>query len=507
MCYHFAENFIYPVFRLFVYFLLPSISAIYIFNWWYSDIYVTKKYRSKGHSWRSIQSPKSIPYNTLCSVCGRLMMSAVGEFCERCALSACRGCKKLSEKNNPCRVLSISPNEPFLHHWVKVGAVCEDCNLSTDTDVGYDFFCCWCQQIKHFSTGEPSKDEVCNFGNSRSMIIPPSQVKISRTGQISVTPPDWDDWQPIILVGNPISGGGTGDEVLSLFRGLLNPIQVVRLSKKGLQSALNWIPSSARIIVAGGDGTVSAVVSTITNMNIADRPPVGILPLGTGNDLSRVLGWGGSCPAPLSPFKFLNDIRNATVQPIDRWSVTVGRRKLFAYNYLSIGVDARVALDFHRARLHPLYLRGSQSINYLIYLCLGTQQVLSQDCHGLEKLLELHMNNNVIALPPLQALLLLNIPSWGAGVDVWNAGADQSVAKQSMNDGKLEVLGINSSFHIAKLQIGLSQPIRLGQASSITIKIKNRVPMQVDGEPWEQNPCEIQVEQMGTALVLSKTSD
>lgn len=54
-----------------------------------------------------------------CSVCGRLMLSAVGEFCERCALSACRDCKKLSEKNNPCRVLSISPNEPFLHHWVK----------------------------------------------------------------------------------------------------------------------------------------------------------------------------------------------------------------------------------------------------------------------------------------------------------------------------------------------------------------------------------------------------
>lgn len=136
----------------------------------------------------------------------------------------------------------------------------------------------------------------------------------------------------------------------------------------------------------------------------------------------------------------------------------------------------------------------------LIYLCLGTQQVLSQDCHGLEKLLELHMNNNTISLPPLQALLLLNIPSWGAGVDVWSkfiliilfkinllnhlfycftlryckdAGADQSVAKQSVNDGKLEVLGINSSFHIAKLQIGLSQPIRLGQATSITVIIYN----------------------------------
>ncbi|GFY37375.1 ATP-dependent DNA helicase, partial [Trichonephila inaurata madagascariensis] len=35
------------------------------------------------------------------------------------------------------------------------------------------------------------------------------------------------------------------------------------------------------------------------------------------------------------------------------------------------------------------------------------------------------------------------------------------------DDGLLEVMGVYSSFHIAQLQIGMSEPLRLGQARSI----------------------------------------
>jgi diacylglycerol kinase (ATP) len=48
------------------------------------------------------------------------------------------------------------------------------------------------------------------------------------------------------------------------------------------------------VIVCGGDGTVMWVVEQIVKMkiNIHDIP-VGIIPIGTGNDFSRALGWGG----------------------------------------------------------------------------------------------------------------------------------------------------------------------------------------------------------------------
>ena len=46
---------------------------------------------------------------------------------------------------------------------------------------------------------------------------------------------------------------------------------------------------NAKILACGGDGTIGSVINfmKLNDMN----NPVGILPLGTGNDLSRVFGW------------------------------------------------------------------------------------------------------------------------------------------------------------------------------------------------------------------------
>lgn len=40
----------------------------------------------------------------------------------------------------------------------------------------------------------------------------------------------------------------------------------------------------------------------------------------------------------------------------------------------------------------------------------------------------------------------------------------------STSDGMVEVLGIVSSFHIAQLQMGLSKPVRLGQAKLVKVR-------------------------------------
>lgn len=73
---------------------------------------------------------------------------------------------------------------------------------------------------------------------------------------------------------------------------------------------------------------------------------------------------------------------------------------------------------------------------------------------------------------------------------------------QSISDGVLEVMGIVSSFHMAQLQVGLNKPIRLGQAKNVKIVIKASFPVQADGEPWIQHPCELNINSQGQANML-----
>lgn len=48
---------------------------------------------------------------------------------------------------------------------------------------------------------------------------------------------------------------------------------------------------------------------------------VGVLPLGTGNDLARVLGWGSACDHDANLPQMLERYEQATTKMLDRWSV------------------------------------------------------------------------------------------------------------------------------------------------------------------------------------------
>jgi diacylglycerol kinase (ATP) len=68
-------------------------------------------------------------------------------------------------------------------------------------------------------------------------------------------------------------------------------------------------------------------------------------------------------------------------------------------NYLSIGVDAKIALEFHRKReeffarkennftslKNQLYFLSPRSRNHVWYAKFGAKEVLEHSCKGLEK--------------------------------------------------------------------------------------------------------------------------
>jgi diacylglycerol kinase (ATP) len=127
---------------------------------------------------------------------------------------------------------------------------------------------------------------------------------------------------PLLVFVNSRSGGQLGGYLIHMFRQNLNPLQVVDLHKTDPKVALRqfcgtYFPITTfrlpdcpcetdtfffivselprvRILVCGGDGTVAWILQTMESLSgDTPKPPVGILPLGTGNDLARVLGWGG----------------------------------------------------------------------------------------------------------------------------------------------------------------------------------------------------------------------
>jgi diacylglycerol kinase (ATP) len=106
---------------------------------------------------------------------------------------------------------------------------------------------------------------------------------------------------------------------------------------------------------------------------LAAPPPVAILPLGTGNDLARVLNWGsGYTDEPLT--KILSKVVESRTVKMDRWKITTQPnleiidnvcinennnedkdsineiKNDVMNNYFSLGADAHVCLEFHERR-------------------------------------------------------------------------------------------------------------------------------------------------------------
>ena len=78
----------------------------------------------------------------------------------------------------------------------------------------------------------------------------------------------------------------------------------------------------------------------------------------------------------------------------------------------------------------------------------------------------------------------------------------------SCQDGLLDIVSIRGAFHLGQIKVGLSNAQRLCQCRRVTIKIKKKVPVQIDGEPWRQPPSTIKIERKPDgALMLHRSSD
>lgn len=101
-----------------------------------------------------------------------------------------------------------------------------------------------------------------------------------------------EERQPLVLLVNPTSGGGKALKILPRVEASLDarrvPFRVVRTRSldHGVDKALAATGAGELPVVISGDGMVGAVGGALAG----GETPLGVVPVGRGNDLARVLG-------------------------------------------------------------------------------------------------------------------------------------------------------------------------------------------------------------------------
>jgi diacylglycerol kinase (ATP) len=170
---------------------------------------------------------------------------------------------------------------------------------------------------------------------------------------------------PTLLLLNGQAGAKLAGRVRAYLEGVAagsDDVSIVDLAETAPELALRSFGArhpTFRVLVCGGDGTASWVLGAIEQCGLTGwdgapyRPAVGLYPLGTGNDLARVLGWGKSVRLDTLSDLF-STLDAARVRLVDRWLVhgtlPEGASARRMCNYLSIGLDTQAALSWARLK-------------------------------------------------------------------------------------------------------------------------------------------------------------
>ncbi|UMM30605.1 hypothetical protein L5515_012410 [Caenorhabditis briggsae] len=295
---------------------------------------------SGHHHWTETNHPRP----TFCNYC-REKLNGVpwhGYTCDVCKVKAhrkCRDsvtepCKWTNQSSIPQHLQFISPENTLLpHQWMEgnlpMPAKCSVCEKPCGSVRKLvDYRCIWCGCCVH-DTCIAQLARSCSLGHSALSVISPLALKsVNPNGTALLREEAYGGdglpgGSPLIVLINAKSGDSQGQRIIKKFRRILNPIQVFDIIATGPDFALTFFSQleSFRVLVCGGDGTVGWVLSAFDRLNLHSKCQLAILPLGTGNDLARVLGWGHAFYDDTLLPQVVRTMERAHTKMLDRWSV------------------------------------------------------------------------------------------------------------------------------------------------------------------------------------------
>ncbi|XP_048015750.1 diacylglycerol kinase delta-like isoform X2 [Megalobrama amblycephala] len=292
------------------------------------------------HNWYACSHARP----TYCNVCREALsgVTSHGLSCEvckfkahkRCAVRATNNCKWTTLASIGKDILEDEDGISMPHQWLEgnlpVSAKCTVCDKTCGSVLRLqDWRCLWCKAMVHAGCKDQLSSK-CPLGQCKVSVIPPTALNsIDSDGFWKATcPPTCTS--PLLVFVNSKSGDNQGVKFLRRFKQLLNPAQVFDLMNGGPHLGLRLFQKfdTFRILVCGGDGSVGWVLSEIDALTLHKQCQLGVLPLGTGNDLARVLGWGSACDDDTQLPQILEKLERASTKMLDRWSIMVYETKL-----------------------------------------------------------------------------------------------------------------------------------------------------------------------------------
>uniref|UniRef100_A0A673BWQ8 Diacylglycerol kinase n=1 Tax=Sphaeramia orbicularis TaxID=375764 RepID=A0A673BWQ8_9TELE len=520
------------------------------------------------HNWYACSHARP----TFCNVCREALpgVTSHGLSCEVCKFKAHKRCAVRSTNNCKWTTLASIGNDiiedeegvSMPHQWLEgnlpVSAKCVVCDKNCGSVRRLqDWRCLWCKAIVHNSCKE-QMGKVCPLGQCRVSIIPPTALNsIDSDGFWKATSASCSS--PLLVLVNSKSGDNQGVKFLRKFKQLLNPAQVFDLMNGGPELGLRLFQKfvTFRILVCGGDGSVGWVLSELDKLSLHKQCQLGVLPLGTGNDLARVLGWGGLCDDDAQLLQILEKLERNIIE--DCVSLCIKYQSLYFFMNTQVvpagsvpsqeggsspgesGGESGSEGKTYRSK-EQLMLRANSLKKALRQIIEQAEKGEKQNkCVmnnyfgiGLDAKISLEFNNKrdehpkkcryehvltslllfsdqcdgvPMSLPSLQGLAVLNIPSYAGGINFWGGTKeDNNFGAPSFDDKKLEVVAVFGSMQMAMSRVINLQHHRIAQCRQVKITIlgEEGVPVQVDGEAWIQPPGIVKIVHKNRAQMLTR---
>eukprot|EP00250_Pteridium_aquilinum_P026292 c32799_g1_i1 orf=222-1805(-) len=391
---------------------------------------------------------------------------------------------------------------------------------------------------------------------------------------------------PVLVFINSKSGGQLGVELIKSYRNVLSPEQVFDLNEEKPDKVLHnflstlerlkgegdniaeSILESFKIIVAGGDGTAGWLLGVVGDLKLSHPPPIATVPLGTGNNLPYSFGWGKKNPGTdeVAVKKFLLAVHTAKPMNIDSWHVVMKMAtptgaleplnlphslhhfkrvsetdalheagfQTFRggfWNYLSIGMDAQVAYEFHRKRQEHPEMFKNQLVNQGAYAMIGVTQgwflancthPSSRNINQLGTIFTQNKNEHkwkkLNISKRIRSIVMLNLPSFSGGLNPWgnpsdNKSKERKLTPTYVNDGLIELVGFRDGWHGLALLTPNGHGTRIAQAHKVRIEFHkgfaDKTYLRMDGEPWcqplpvDDSSTVVEITHLGQAVMLT----